>query len=419
MRMWDICLNMPYMGATAFGGPAMAITLLQEHVVKKRRCVDEGLYKELFGMCQSFPGPTQGLMSVALGTVRAGVLGGVLSLTLYSLFGFTVMTVFGVLSYTFYTAQSGTPDWMAGLPAAATAMIFLAAFKLGKQLVLGNKVKLLLSTLSACGTLLITGDKRINQRYAGIMFPAFLIAGGFVTWADARRPGRQALYFVPKPLDAAHTENLIRKINMSRLQGLGIIALWLTVLVTVIVLRTQNLLNSYGLLFESLFRVGSMIFGGGYVVLPMLLEEHLAPPDQFFQGFALVQALPGPLFNFSAFLGAVYTGWAGAFIGAIALFSPGTMLMLGFFPFWTKLRNNVNYRTFMGGVTSTAIGFIVAACIQLFELAVHNSAQAVVFLSVGSGVAFLDAPIPAAIVLGGVLGFALSPGALNIGQTGY
>jgi len=98
-----------------------------------------------------------------------------------------------------------------------------------------------------------------------------------------------------------------------------------------------------------------MIFGGGYVVLPMLLQENIVSQNQFFQGFALIQALPGPLFNLSAFLGAASVRIAGAFVGALALFAPGVMLLLGVFPFWTQLRQLPGYKAFVAGVSAVAI----------------------------------------------------------------
>ena len=157
----------------------MAITLLQARFVKEKKWLNEALFKELFGLCQAFPGPTQGLMSVCLGTIRAGFPGGVLALTLYSLSGFTIMTIFGLISfYLFDPNAQGTPDWMAGLPPAAISLLFLAAWKLGKTHCSNSRLKMLLALLSASGTLLITGDSRVNQRWSALMFPAFLLAGG-------------------------------------------------------------------------------------------------------------------------------------------------------------------------------------------------------------------------------------------------
>ena len=103
------------------------------------------------------------------------------------------------------------------------------------------------------------------------------------------------------------------------------------------------------LLFESMYRIGTIIYGGGQVVLPMMQNENFCSTDQFFQGFALIQIMPGPLFNFSAYLGGCNSGVAGAFIGLVALNAPGILLIFGVLPFWKKLRNVPWFKSFIGG----------------------------------------------------------------------
>jgi len=188
------------------------------------------------------------------------------------------------------------------------------------------------------------------------------------------------------------------------------------VLVTFEVLRSKSLLNAYGLLFEACFRIGSMIFGGGYVLIPMLLDENIIPVAQFFQGFALVQAMPGPIFNISAFLGACAQGAAGVFVAGVGLYAPGTMLMIGFLPLWTDIRNAGTFRAILAGLASTAVGFVAAACVQLWELAIHDSADAIVFAFTGTIVHFFAVPIPVGLLAGAILGFILSPTAADLGQ---
>lgn len=415
-RLWDVVRQFPYMACTAFGGPAMAVTLQQKRFVDELKWLDEGMFKELFALCQGFPGPTQGLMAVCIGTLRAGLVGGVVALLIYCLPGFFVMTLFGCISYVYFDPnQQNTPDWMSGLGPAAISLLFLACFKLGKTHCMASKLRMILGLLSAIGTLLVVGDPRVNRRWSALMFPAYLLAGGISTFVDSRRKGRLEHYYKKKAPNASDAD-LIRKINISKPCGALMIILWLAILVTFVVLRSQDLLSKLGQLFESLFRVGSMIFGGGYVVLPMLLQEQIVSENQFFQGFALVQALPGPLFNFSAFLGAASLYIPGAFVGALGLFMPGTMLLLGFMPYWTILRKLPGYKAFIAGVSATAIGFVAAACVELWELAVHKAADAIVFMSVGVAVGFFDASMPLSILFGGLLGFSFSPSALNLGQ---
>jgi len=159
------------------------------------------------------------------------------------------------------------------------------------------------------------------------------------------------------------------------------------------------------------------------VVLPMLLNEVVDPgwvtEEQFFQGFALVQALPGPLFNFSAYLGCVYKGFPGAVVGWCGLFGPGIVLIFAFLPFWERVRKVKWFKTFLVGVNSTAIGLVVAACVVIWQKAAKSYADTIVFLFTGALVAFFKAPAPAAIVAGGLLGWVLSGQAAALGQKDY
>ena len=252
VRIKDVIRHFPYMGCTAFGGPAMAVTLLQKRFVNELKWVDESMFKELFALCQGFPGPTQGLMTVTIGTLRAGLLGGVIALILYSLPGFTIMTVFGILSFIFFDPnQQGTPDWMTGLGPAAISLLFLACWKLGKTHCFPSNLRMFLGILSAIGTSLVIGDARVDRKWSALMFPAFLLGGGLTTYLDSKRKGRQALYYTAKPPSATDAD-LIRKINISKPCGAIIIVLWLTILVTVVVLRGEGLLSpldSYSNLF--------------------------------------------------------------------------------------------------------------------------------------------------------------------------
>jgi chromate transporter len=420
-RMWEICTQFPYMGATAFGGPAMAVTLLEAHFVKKKKWLDQSLFKELFGLVSSFPGPTQGLMACALGAIRGGAFGGAVALMLYSLPGFLIMFTFGMLSQAYFDPYAPPPDWMAGLGPAAISLLFLACLKLGKSHCGVDKIRLSLALISAVATLLVTGDSRVNKSFLPLMFPVLLICGGLTTFFDSRRnPERLAVYFKPTQTSTEEfNKKLRKKISITRAQGSLLILTWLTILVVFITLRALGMLNAMGKLFESFFRVGTMIFGGGYVVLPMLLLENLVPVPQFFQGFALVQAIPGPLFNFSAFLGACAQGAGGSFVAAVGLFSPGALLLLGFLPFWARLRTSKEYKAIIAGLASTAVGFVVAACIQLWELAIKNSAGGVVFIFTGSCVGLFNLPVPGSLLAGAILGVILSPIAANLGQVPF
>ncbi|RHY76033.1 hypothetical protein DYB34_013443 [Aphanomyces astaci] len=174
-------------------------------------------------------------------------------------------------------------------------------------------------------------------------------------------------------------------------------------------------------LFYAFFRIGSIIFGGGQVMLPMLLNDIVyarwVTKDQFFIGFALIQSLPGPLFNMSAYLGAVALGVPGALLAALGLFGPGVGLFFAVLPLWELVRSNHKLQVFMAGVNSAAIGLVVAAIGLLWQHAIHSHGDAAICLATGVLVGLFNVPAPVGILIGGALGYSLA--ALGIAQTNY
>ena len=180
--------------------------------------------------------------------------------------------------------------------------------------------------------------------------------------------------------------------------------------------------NDYLEIFETMYRIGSIIFGGGQVVLPMLQDEvvpHWMTKDQFLQGLGLAQSMPGPLFNFSAYLGAVYKGVPGALVAYVGLFGPGVILIFGMVPFWAAFRQNANFRAVLKGVNATAIGLVGAACVILWEPAIRDAADAMIFSVALTLAIVFNTPAPAIVFIGGVIGAIMHPDALNLGQQPY
>lgn len=319
----------------------------------KHKRIDEESFLELFGLASALPGPTSTQLVIALATIQAGIAGGVLAFLMWSFPSAVIMTIAGVTSGLFFTSGTNTttansppPDWMAGLGPSATAMVFLAAFQLSKSVV-NSRVKMSVfsvlpwlyfiynktddgdvlfyfhifrfcAVFACVVVLLVLGDARVSPQMGSISFPLVLIVGGGITMLDAWWGGEErtnAYFKVPTIVadGAGRLESTFsaRHLHVPRILGIFLVGVWLLVLILVIVLRGQGVIPSsdfLGTLFESMYRIGSIIYGGGQVVLPMMLNEQYCSENAFFQGFALIQALPGPLFNFSAFLGAVRGG---------------------------------------------------------------------------------------------------------------
>ena len=154
-----------------------------------------------------------------------------------------------------------------------------------------------------------------------------------------------------------------------------------------------------------------------------MLQDEVVPDwmskDQFLQGLGLAQSMPGPLFNFSAYLGAVYQGVPGALVAYVGLFGPGVILIFFMVPFWARLRHSQVFRAILKGVNATAIGLVGAACIILWESAVTGAADAVVFSIALTMAVVFNIQAPICILVGGIVGAILHPDALDFGQRPY
>ena len=154
-----------------------------------------------------------------------------------------------------------------------------------------------------------------------------------------------------------------------------------------------------------------------------MLQDEVVPnwmtESQFLQGLGLAQSMPGPLFNFSAYLGAVYNDVPGAIVAYIGLFGPGVILIFGMVPFWAKMRHHAWFKAVLHGLNATAIGFIGAACVILWESAIETRADAIVFVFAGSLATFWNVPAPICVILGGVLGAILCDDAASLGQVPF
>ncbi|CAM9128503.1 unnamed protein product, partial [Ascophyllum nodosum] len=268
------------LGVIAYGGPNAHIALLYERFVDKSKWLTEEQFVELMAVGQGLPGPTSTQASVSMGTFRAGIPGGLLSFALWNIPSFIVLVLAGVGVRDLLGDHD--LDWLSGVGPAAVSLVFVAAYKLGKK-VNNSKLKFTLSLVSACVTLLINGDENISSNVSAWVFPLMLICGGMVTLVDWK--------YRPNIYETALEGRTYSRINIPMWMGCAIIVGWLVILMVSLTLFPDS---GLGGLFKSFFRIGSIIYGGGQVVLPMLVDEVVDPgwvtEKQFFQGFALTQA---------------------------------------------------------------------------------------------------------------------------------
>ncbi|KAG8470898.1 hypothetical protein KFE25_009319 [Diacronema lutheri] len=436
-RLAEVATAFFPIGFIAFGGPQAHIAMLREVFVLKRKWLDEDRFLELMSLGQAMPGPTSTQVATALGISRAGWLGGLVSFFLFDWVGFIVCIAVGaVLNALVEGAQADQravevyKEVVVGMGPAAISQVFLAAYSLGIKVTGGDSIKVALALITCLLALLLP-----SSFTAAILYLVIMVCGGVITVLDSRRPSRKGQYPTAAPAD----KELLKRMGMQPRDGyiLAFATVALFIVTWVLVLSPRVTYSSpYSAqlfaLFQTLFKMGGTIYGGGQVVLPMLENEFVTrcgdepnyvedfagsaaaaggcswvSAETFAFGLALAQSLPGPLFNFSAFLGAAYLGVPGGFVGFIGLFAPGIMLIYAFMPFWERLRARLWVRCLLVGMNASSIGLVFAACVQLYFKFVRVSGEAVVMLLAAALVQGYKMPAPIAIFGCAGLGWAL------------
>jgi chromate transporter len=338
----EVLLAFSKLGMSSFGGPIAHIGYFREEFVVRRRWLDEHAYADLVGLCQFLPGPASSQVGFSLGLMRAGYLGGLAAWT-----GFTlpsaIALVFFARGANALQGPLGT-GLLHGLKLVAVAIVAQAVWGMARTLC-PDRAR---ASIALVATLVI-----LISASSGAQILAIALGGVAGLWLCRTAP-------------QAPTGHV--SVPVSRALRLAALALFLLLLVALPVLR--NLGASQGLaLFEAFYRSGALVFGGGHVVLPLLREAVVVPgwvsDDVFLAGYGAAQAVPGPLFTFAAYLGAVVTpqphGLAGAALGLVAIFLPGMLVLVGTLPFWDALRRRVSAQAIMRGVNAAVVGLLGAA----------------------------------------------------------
>jgi len=416
---WDIAKEFSILGYIGFGGPAAHIGLFQKRVVNGLRWMSEGLFLELFALGGCLPGPTSTQVSFAMGAVKKGVLGGLLSGALFQYPGAFIMTAFGIASA---KVLKDPPFWLSccasGVSAVGVALVATASKGLLIK-ICNTKETAIIGTLAAGAV--------IYWNSFPWMFPLVIFCGALITWVTNTFIHKQDM-----ALKGDGEE--VGQLGINMYAGAGLVVFWGAILAVVIVLvrtldynhRTEDTPLDW---FEVFYRTGSIIYGGGQVVLPMLLGD-LVKQDcsvtpcvedtanswmttqQFYAGLGLVQAMPGPLFNFSAYLGAIIAWNAGYFplIGVVVcwfgLFTPGVVLMFACLPYWKRFRKWNVYRRALPGMNSASVGLILASVFRMtldvYDISPFPLFALVIGLFAFTAVDQLNIPEPI-VVVGGIL----------------
>jgi chromate transporter len=378
------------LGLTSFGGPVAHLGYFREEYVVRRRWLDEATYADLVALCQFLPGPASSQVGIAIGITRGGLLGG-----LAAWLGFTLPSAIALVLFAYGLRGLGAADagWLHGLKVAAVAVVALAVWGMARSLA-SDRARATIAIVSAfCALLWPTGVGQV----------AIIAAAALV-----------GLWLLPT---SAAPPTAVRLVPVSRTLGVAALVVFFGLLIALPIAR--QITGSQALaLFDSFFRVGSLVFGGGHVVLP-LLQAEVVPPgwvtsEAFVAGYGAAQAVPGPLFTFAAYLGAVMgpppTGLAGAAIALVAIFLPSFFMIVGALPFWDTLRGRSSFQSALRGINAAVVGLLLAALYQpVWTSAIHGPADVGLALAALGLLAFWKAPAWLVVVLAAAAGtlFAL------------
>jgi chromate transporter len=345
------------LGLTSFGGPVAHLGYFREEFVIRRRWLDDRSYADLVALCQFLPGPASSQVGIALGLLRARYAGALAAWTGFTLPSAMAMILFGYgIDALGDAAGSG---WLHGLKVAAVAVVAQAVLGMARTLA-PDRARATLAVVAAIIVLALPSVwGQIGAIVLGGVAGMLLFRGGAEIAPDSL------------PL------------HVSRPVGTVLLALFFILLVGLPLLASA--IPSHALaVFDAFYRTGSLVFGGGHVVLP-LLQASVVPPgwvsnEAFLAGYGAAQAVPGPLFTFAAYLGTVMdpqpNGWAGALICLGAIFLPSFLLVIGALPFWEQLRRRPLAQAALRGVNAAVVGLLLAALYQpVWTVGVTNAAD--------------------------------------------
>ncbi len=334
-RIGETFLVFLRLGCFSFGGPVAHLGYFQETFVTRRKWVTQSHFADLVALSHFLPGPSSSQVGYAIGVERAGIIGG-----LAAWIGFTLpsaLMMYAVAMTVLYPGELSNPGWLQGLKAAAVAVVALASLQMFVKLAPDTRRKIL---VGVTGVLAFVLRDTIAQAWVLLIGAA---AGLFALPREA-----------PTELESTQCTNLISK-------RAAVIALALFV-ASLLVTWTPWALFA---------QCGSLVFGGGHVVLPLLETRFvlggLIDENTFLAGYGVAQAIPGPLFTFAAFLGATcdmhVSPALGALVATVAIFIPGLLLMTAAIPFWDTLKHRAWARGMLSGVNAAVVGLLFAALI--------------------------------------------------------
>jgi chromate transporter len=372
---WETFAIFLRLGVTSFGGPIAHLGYFREEFVVRRRWLTEAEYADLVALAHFLPGPASSQVGFAIGLRRAGRIGG-----LAAFIGFTAPSALLMAGAAAGLTWMATPWGEAlahGLKLVAVAIVAHAVIGMARALLV-DAVTLAIA-IFGCALVLTTRD--VYAQFAAIL------AGGaaLALWRAKARMSGFALSDVPR---------------RAWLQGALVSGLVAGLTLTVSAVGANDPLLA---LVGACLRTGLFAFGGGHVVLPLMEAEVVdrgwVSADAFLAGYGAAQAMPGPLFSFAAYLGAVHYGPLGAILATAAIFAPGLVLIATLAPFWERLREDLFWRAFSTGAGAAVVGVLAAAWLDPIAIGSIASPADALIAALGAAVLVAGrAPIPLVIL---------------------
>ena len=390
-RLIEVLLVAFKLGLTSFGGPVAHLGYFRDEYVTRREWLDEAAYADLVALCQLLPGPASSQVGMAVAMTRAGIGGGIAAWV-----GFTLPSAVLLILFGYGVTALGdlaSAGWLSGLKVVAVAVVAFAVYGMARSLT-PDRTRASVAVVTAIAMLFWrTPLTQVMIIAAAGAAGVFLLEGAPASAAATPRPA------------AARAVRIIA--------GLGAFLLLLAGLP----IARQVADSEWLRVFDGFYRAGSLVFGGGHVVLP-LLEAEVVPTgwvtrDQFIAGYGMAQAVPGPLFTFSAYLGTVMVGppagWSGGLLALAAIFLPSFLLLVGILPLWHRLRTSRRFRAAISGINAAVVGLLLAALYDpVWISAIHQPSDLALALAAFGMLAWWKLPPWLVVIVGAAAGAALA-----------
>lgn len=388
VRAYIFLKDVVLLAVSAFGGPQAHFAMMLDLLVKKRGYLDEKELIELTALCQFLPGPTSTQTLTAIGFKVGGPRLAYLTLLIWVIPAFIIMTGAGI-TISVFNEQSISLEFTRFIKPMAVGIVTFSAYVIIRKVVT-TKLAVVLMVLAAIASYLIKTP---------FVFPIVLLIGGSITAINYKRHEKEE----KNQLHIQWSNFVLWGGVLAGAALLGFLTDWLGIR-----------------LFENFYRIGSLIFGGGQVLVPFLYTEFVEfkeylTSEEFLSGFALVQAVPGPVFSFSAFIGSVSMseyGILGQIVGgalcSLGVFLPGTFLIFFVIRFWEELKKFRVVKASLDGVNAASAGMVLAAAVLLTEPLMTNVTPSQAWLNggiiAGTILAMFFTKIPTPVlIIGGIL----------------